>query len=54
MKFLLTTIQGTCDHFRNLIPLRGIGGGMGIISPSGELCTLGFARNRRFRAAQSN
>jgi hypothetical protein len=36
------------------IPLRGIGGGMGIISPAGELCTLGFARNRRFRAAQSN
>ena len=30
------------------------GGGMGIISPAGELCTLGFAHNRRFRAAQSN
>jgi hypothetical protein len=27
-----------------LIPLRGIGGGMGIISPHGELCILGFAR----------
>ena len=34
--------------------LRGIGGGMGIISPGGELCEFGFAPERRLRAWQSN
>ena len=38
----------------HLIPLREIGGGMGIISPSGRALLVWLRPQGRFRAAQSN